>query len=108
MYPVGYNKIMEIEIEVYETVNGKRPFELWLKGLREIHTKAKIRVRLDRLRMGNFGDCKTISDGVSELKIYYGKIGHKVVLLLCGGDKSTQAKEYLKNYQKRRGNDGKK
>lgn len=107
---------MEIEIEVYETASGKRPFEIWLKGIKEIHTKAKIRMRLDRLTMGNFGDCKTISDGVSELKIHYGpgiriyysKIGNKVVLLLCGGDKGSQgrniskAKEYLKDYQTRR------
>jgi len=63
---------MEIEIEVYETSNGKRPFESWLKGLSEIHTRAKIRMRLNRLRMGNFGDCKTISKGIFELKIHYG------------------------------------
>ena len=113
---------MEIEIEVYETDVGKRPFELWLKGLREIHTRAKIRMRLDRLRMGNFGDCKAIASGVSELKIhygpgiriYYGKIANRVVLLLCGGDKNiqerdiTKAKEYLKEYKKRKENHGKK
>ncbi len=89
---------MQIELEIYETDIGKRPFESWLKRLREIHTRAKIRMRLDRLRMGNFGDCKAISDGVSELRIhygpgiriYYGKIANRVVLLLCGGDKSTQ------------------
>ncbi|MEK7340473.1 MAG: hypothetical protein WBD50_05150 [Candidatus Rhabdochlamydia sp.] len=42
---------MEIEIEIYETDNGKRPFELWVKGLKEVHTRAKIRMRLDRLKM---------------------------------------------------------
>lgn len=109
---------MEIEIEIYETANGKRPFESWLRDIKEVHTRAKVRIRLDRLQMGNFGDCKTISDGVCELKIhygpgirvYYGKIKNKVILLLCGGDKSSQvrdiakAKEYLKDYQKRREN----
>jgi putative component of toxin-antitoxin plasmid stabilization module len=47
----------EIDIEIYETVTGKRPFEVWIKGLKEIHTRAKILNRLDRLKLGNFGDC---------------------------------------------------
>ena len=87
-----------------------------------MNTRAKILTRLDRLRFGNFGDCKTISDGIAELRIHYGpgirvyysKIGSKIVLLLCGGDKSTQrkdinkAKEYLKEYQLREKKHGKK
>lgn len=102
----------EIDIEIYETVSGKRPFEVWIKGLKEIHTRAKILTRLDRLRLGNFGDCKTLQDGVCELRIhygpgiriYFGKIGNKVILLLCGGDKTSQsrdierAKEYFRDY----------
>ena len=106
---------MEIDIEIYETSNGRRPFESWLKGLKEIHTRARVRMRLDRLKMGNVGDCKTIVSGVSELRIHYGpgiriyfsKIGSRVVLLLCGGDKGTQekdigrAKSYLEEYKKR-------
>ncbi len=62
----------EIEIEIYETTTGKRPFEVWLEGLKEIHTKARISMRLDRLKLGNFGDCKTLQEGVSELRIHYG------------------------------------
>ena len=62
----------EIEIEIYETASGKRPFEVWLEGLKEIHTKARISMRLDRLKLGNFGDCKTLQEGVSELRIHYG------------------------------------
>ncbi len=113
---------MEIEIEIYETSPGKRPFETWFEAIREIHTRAKILTRLDRLKIGNFGDCKTIGDGVSELRIHYGpgiriyyaKIGNKVILLLCGGDKGSQtkdikkAKEYLKDYQLREKNYGRK
>lgn len=106
---------MEIEIEYYETATGKLPFEIWIKEFKEVHTRAKILARLDRLRLGNFGDCKTLQEGICELRIhygagiriYYGKIGNKVILLLCGGDKSSQerdiakAKEYLKDYQTR-------
>ena len=105
----------EIEIELYETATGKRPFEIWIKEIKEIHTRAKILTRLDRLKIGNFGDCKTLQEGVCELRIhygpgiriYYGKIGNKVILLLCGGDKGSQdrdiekAREYLKDYQSR-------
>ncbi|MCB1115236.1 MAG: type II toxin-antitoxin system RelE/ParE family toxin [Chlamydiia bacterium] len=112
----------EIEVEVYETATGKRPFEIWFEGLKEVHTKARISMRLDRLKLGNFGDCKTLQEGVSELRIhygpgiriYYGKIGNKIVLLLCGGNKSSQnkdinkAKNYLKDYQLRGLNYGKK
>lgn len=86
---------MTIQIEFYETANGKRSFEIWLKGMKEQHTRAKVLMRLDRLKLGNFEDCKTLQEGVCELRIhygpgiriYYGKIGSKVVLLLCGGDK---------------------
>jgi putative addiction module killer protein len=123
MYLMRYNEIiMEIQIEFYETSNGKRPFEIWLKGMKEQHTRAQILMRLDRLKLGNFGDCKTLQEGVCELRIhygpgirlYYGKIGSKVILLLCGGDKGSQdrdivkAKEYLKDYQSRGVNYGKK
>jgi putative addiction module killer protein len=61
-------------------------------------------MRLDRLKLGNFGDCKTLQEGVSELRIhygpgiriYYGKIGKRIVLLLCGGDKDSQDRELVK------------
>ena len=103
---------MEIEIEMYETSKGKQPFAIWL-DIQEIHTRAKVLTRLDRLKLGNFGDCKTIGDGISELRIHYGpgiriyyaKIGSKIILLLCGGNKASQvkdikrAKEYLTDYQ---------
>ena len=113
---------MEIEIEIYETFSIKRPFEKWFDDIQEIHTRAKILTRLDRLKLGNFGDCKTIGAGVFELRIHYGpgiriyyaKIGNKVILLLCGGNKGSQirdinkAKEYLKDYQSMEKKRGKK
>lgn len=113
---------MEIEIEIYETAKGKRPFESWFEEIGEIHTRARILTRLDRLKLGNFGDCKSIGEGISELRLhfgpgfrlYYSKIGNRVILLLCGGDKGSQskdiilAKEYWKDYQAREKKDGKK
>ncbi len=123
MYLVGYNtQCMEIEIEIYEMSSGKRPFEAWFEDIREILTRAKVLTRLDRLKLGNFGDCKNVGDGVSELRIHYGpgiriyysKIGNKVVLLLCGGEKRSQvkdinrAKEYLRDYYSREKKYGKK
>ena len=63
---------MEIDLEIYEMANGKRPFDIWFNDIRETHTRAKILTRLDRLKLGNLGDCKTIEEGVCELKIHYG------------------------------------
>jgi len=71
---------------------------LWINQLRDRRAKAKILVRLDRIANGNYGDVKSVGDGVSELRIkegkgyrvYFGREGNKVVILLCGGDKSTQ------------------
>jgi len=63
---------MEYSIEIYQTDTGKRPFSQWLKDIKDPLTKAKIRLRLDRLEMGNFGRCESVGEGVFELKIYFG------------------------------------
>ena len=76
-------------------------FAKWLDGLRDIRARARILVRIERLAAGNPGDVKAVGEGVSELRInygpgyrvYYKKQGQKVVILLAGGDKSTQAKD---------------
>ena len=116
MYLFGYNNgYMEIEIEIYEASSGKRPFQVWFENIRDTLTKVKVAARIDRLKQGNFGDCKSVGGGVCELRIrfgpgiriYYSRVGSKLVLLLCGGDKGSQdkdidtAREYLKNYQVR-------
>ena len=101
MYLLRYN-IKYMKIEVYEAASGKRQFEDWLKKL-DRGIRSKVRMRLDRLVLGNFGDCKSIANGVFELRIhfhsgiriYYSKIGNTIVLLLCG-DKSTQKKDIKK------------
>jgi len=89
------------EIRIYVTTEGREPFSEWLKSLRDQRARAKIRVRLDRVSLGNFGDCHAVGDGVQELRIdygpgyrvYFGQEGTTIVLLLCGGDKHTQSKD---------------
>ena len=76
-------------------------FDRWLKDLRDIRAAARIQVRLDRMAAGNPGDVKPVGDGVSEMRIDYGpgyrvyfmRRGLLIVVLLCGGDKSTQDKD---------------
>ena len=76
-------------------------FAKWLDGLHDVRARARILVRIERLTAGNPGDVKSVGEGVSELRIdygpgyrvYYKKQGQKVVILLAGGDKSTQAKD---------------
>jgi putative addiction module killer protein len=71
----------------------------WLDGLRDIHARARVQVRVERLAVGNPGDVRPIGEGVSELRIDYGP-GYRVyftmhrstvIILLAGGDKRTQA-----------------
>lgn len=104
------------EIDYYLTETGKKPFKEWLDGLKDVFGRAKIRIRLDRARLGNLGDNRSVGEGVRELRIDYGPgyrvyfalDGTRVVLLLLGGDKSSQerdiarAREYWREYQGRR------
>ena len=88
----------EKELLEYVTGNGKCPFREWIRSLRDVHLRSRIRVRLNRIRLGNMGDCKSVGDGVLELRmnfgpgfrIYFGQQGDRVVILLCGGDKKSQ------------------
>ncbi|MCD6640506.1 MAG: type II toxin-antitoxin system RelE/ParE family toxin [Nocardioides sp.] len=85
------------EIEVVQTDE----FETWLKKLKDVRGKARILRRLDRLTQGNPGDVRPIGKGLSELRldvgpgyrVYYAQDGDALILLLCGGDKSTQQKD---------------
>ncbi len=83
--------------------------------MKDIKARAKIVTRLDRLALGNFGDCRSLRGGLFELRIdwgpgyriYYALLGRTCVLLLCGGDKRKQssdirrAVEYLKDYREK-------
>jgi putative addiction module killer protein len=76
-------------------------FEQWLERLRDAKGKARILARLDSAGLGNFGDCQSVGDGVSEMRIHFGpgyrvyftRRGTSVYVLLIGGDKSTQKRD---------------
>ena len=88
----------------YQRSDGSEPFTEWLNGVRDKATQARIRVRLQRLAAGNPGDVKPIGGGVSELRFQFGA-GYRIdlsqqgatwILLLCGGDKSSQQRDIAK------------
>jgi len=87
-------------IEIYRT----SAYLKWIRGMTDRAARARIEVRLSRLETGLFGDVKSVGEGVSELRIDYGpgyrvyftRHGEKLVLLLMGGDKRTQARDIRK------------
>ena len=105
----------EQSLRIYQTADGKVPFTEWLEGLRDRKARATIRTRLNRVRLGLLGDCKSVGEGVMEFRIhlspgyrvYFAQEKETVVLLLCGGDKGSQnrdiarAKKYWQDYRRR-------
>ena len=103
------------QIRVYQSADRHQPFTEWLERLADRQARARIRARLDRVALGNLGDSKAVGKGVSELRIdwgpgyrvYFARVENVVLLLLCGGDKTTQQKDiqraqtYLQDYQSR-------
>ena len=87
----------------------------WLRSLRDKRAQAKVRLRIKRLEAEIVGDCEAVGDGVLELRehlgpgyrVYFGRHGRMVVILLCGGTKKTQtadirtAKEYWADWKRR-------
>ena len=107
---------MEFEIRRYRTTTGVEPFTQWLSELPDRQARARILARLERIEVGNFGDVKVLRDGVSELRIdwgpgyrvYFGRDGRTLIVLVCGGDKRKQrtdikrAVELWQEYEERK------
>lgn len=76
-------------------------FTRWLRDLRDLRARARIMVRIDRLNLGLAGDAESVGEGVSEMRIHYGpgyrvyftRRGEELIILLCGGDKSSQGRD---------------
>ncbi len=85
-------------------VKEHKEFSKWLNKLKDRTAVARIAVRIKRLSLGNFGDCKSLGKSLYELRIPYGpayrvyfiKKDNSIILLLCGGDKSTQSSDIAK------------
>ena len=103
------------ELREYLTATGQSPFADWLNRLRDRRARAQIRARLDRATLGHLGDCEPVGEGVYELRIFYGpgyrvyfgREGEAVLLLLCGGTKPSQRRDiarahtYWRDYRRR-------
>ncbi len=91
------------KIKIFQDNNGKEPFAEWIDSL-SLKERSRIFTRLDRVETGNMGDHRSVGGGVGELRfhfgpgyrVYYGETGNTVILLLCGGDKSSQNKDIKK------------
>jgi putative addiction module killer protein len=100
-------------ILVYQDKNGKEPFTVWFRSLKDTKGRARIEARLRRLETGNYGDCEPVGEGVYELRlffgpgyrVYFGEEGESIVLLLNAGSKASQnndietAKEYWREHK---------
>ena len=108
-------KMANKDLIVYQAENGKEPFNDWLDDLKDEKSQARILDRLQRVSLGHYGDYRAVGEGVSELRfffgagyrVYFAEVGKTIVLLLCGGDKSSQkrdiktAQRYWTDYQDR-------
>lgn len=96
--------MLKKKIVVIYSENGREPFSEWLSSLRDRTFRARIRNRISRLELGNFGDCEPVGEGIFELRfffgsgfrVYFAEYEEKMILLLGGGDKKTQSKDILK------------
>lgn len=100
---MGYNKTGPIEKQIFviEEIGRSSAFLKWYFDLGDFETRARVRARLVRMQSGNLGDCSSVGSGVYELRMFFGPgyrvyfvlRGEAVIILLCGGDKSTQKRD---------------
>jgi len=109
-----------MEVVLFVTDDGRCPYLEWFEGLSDRMALRSVRARLSRIRGGNLGDVRAIGGGVSEMRLDFGpgyricsgRIGTKVVLLRCAGDKGTQgadiaaARRHRTRYEERLHGDG--
>lgn len=103
------------ELRIYRTKTDKEPFTAWIESLKDRIGRAQITNRLNRVALGNYGDCEPVGDEVYELRIHYGP-GYRIyfseqektiILLLVGGTKRTQktdinkAKQYWAEFREK-------
>lgn len=107
------------ELGVYQTEEGKAPFQEWVNGIRDQTARTLVNAQIRKAELGNFGDWKVLTGagGIREMRVHYGPgfriyyiiAGQKVILLLAGSTKKEQdrtiakAKEYLADYNRRTG-----
>ncbi len=103
----------EYTIEVYRDNRGREPANIWINSIKDRELKARIDNKLRKLKIGNFGDCKSVEGPIFEIRlrfgsgyrIYFAKKPNTIILFLCAGDKKTQsrdikkAKKYWDNYK---------
>lgn len=104
------------ELWHYVDSAGRDRYQEWFDAIEDIQTRKRVLQRINRLSVGHFGDCKPCRDGVWELRldpgpgyrVYYTRVGSRVVLLLGGGDKRTQdadierAVQFLDDFRRRK------
>jgi putative addiction module killer protein len=88
-------------VEIYQTPSGREPFTEWMDSLRDGLGRSAILARITRARLDNLGDHKSVGQGVIEMRVkvgpgyrvYLGLHGQELIVLLSGGDKSSQSKD---------------
>lgn len=104
-----------MEIRHYLTASGRDLYQAWLDDLKDMRARVAIQRRVDRLAAGNYGDHEFCRDGIWELRIdvgagyrvYYARAGRTILLIVCAGDKRTQAADikravkFWDDYQRR-------
>lgn len=94
---------MEIQpkkIFIYTREDGTQPFMDWLAAIQDPRKRDIVESRINRVRLGNYGDHKRLKDGIIELRfirlgwrIYFAEVGRVIVLILCAGEKNTKGEQ---------------